>query len=85
MHLGLGLTKPISVWFQSQWGHTTPVLNGFLVSKETAGVIQHLSTRLIKPNFCFDLPHRRSTIVSFETRNPFTTQPLRPRSSLATL
>ena len=48
-------------------------------------VIQHLSTRLIKPNFCFDLPHRRSTTVSLETRNPFTTQPLRPRSSLATL
>ena len=24
-------------------------------------VIQPLSTRLIKPNFCFDLSHRRST------------------------
>jgi len=35
-------------------------------------VIQPLSTRLIKPNFCFDLPHRRSTTVSLETRNPFT-------------
>ena len=46
-------------------------------------VIQPLSTRLIKPNFCFDLPHRRSTTVSLETRNPFTTQQLRPRSSLA--
>ena len=33
-------------------------------------VIQHLSTRLIKPNFCFDLPHRRSTTVFLETRNP---------------
>jgi len=33
-------------------------------------VIQPLSTRLIKPNFCFDLPHRRSTTVSLETRNP---------------
>ena len=28
--------------------------------------IQHLSTRLIKPNFCFDLPHRRSITVSLE-------------------
>ena len=35
-------------------------------------VIQPLSTRLIKPNFCFDLSHRRSTTVSLETRNPFT-------------
>ena len=33
-------------------------------------VIQPLSTRLIKPNFCFDLSHRRSTAVSLETRNP---------------
>ena len=33
-------------------------------------VIQPLSTCLIKPNFCFDLPHRRSTTVSLETRNP---------------
>ena len=32
----------------------------------------------------FYLPHRRSTTVSLETRNPFTTQPLRLRSSLAT-
>ena len=47
-------------------------------------VIQPLSTRLIKPNFCFDLSHRRSTTVSLETRNSFTTQPLRPRSFLAT-
>ena len=31
--------------------------------------IQPLSTRLIKPNFCFDLSHRRSTTVSLETRN----------------
>ena len=30
-----------------------------------------LSTRLIKPNFCFDLSHRRSTKVSLETRNSF--------------
>ena len=30
-------------------------------------VIQPLSTRLIKPNFCFDLSHRRSTTVSLET------------------
>ena len=29
-----------------------------------------LSTRLIKPNFCFHLSHRRSTTVSLETRNP---------------
>ena len=35
-------------------------------------VIQPLSTRLIKPNFCFDLSHRRSTSVSLETRNLFT-------------
>ena len=32
-------------------------------------VIQPLSTRLIKPNFFFDLSHRRSTTVSLETRN----------------
>ena len=32
-------------------------------------VIQPLSTRLIKPNFCFDFSHRRSTTVSLETRN----------------
>ena len=31
-----------------------------------------LSTRLIKPKFCFDLSHRRSTTVSLETRNLFT-------------
>ena len=48
-------------------------------------VIQPLSTRLIKLKFCFDLCHRRSTTVSLETTNPLTTQPLRPRSSLATL
>ena len=29
-----------------------------------------LSNKLIKPNFCFDLPHRRSTTVFLETRNP---------------
>jgi len=34
-------------------------------------VIQPLSTRLIKPNFCFDLSHRRSTTVSLETRNSY--------------
>ena len=28
-----------------------------------------LSTRLIKPNFCFNLSHRRSTTVSLQTRN----------------
>jgi len=37
-------------------------------------VIQPLSTRLIKPNFCFDLSHRRSTTVSLETRNSFKIQ-----------
>ena len=36
-------------------------------------VTQPLSTRLIKPNFCFHLPHRRSTTVSLETRKPSTT------------
>ena len=35
-------------------------------------VIQPLSTRFIKPNFSFDLPHRRTTTVSLETRNPLT-------------
>ena len=34
-------------------------------------VIKPLSTRLIKPNFCFRLSHRRSTTVSLETRNRF--------------
>ena len=42
------------------------------LSKSFTVVIQPLSTRLIKPNFCLDLPHRRSTTVSLETRNPFT-------------
>ena len=41
------------------------------LSKSFTVVIQHLSTRLIKPNFSFDLPHRRSTTVSLETRNPY--------------
>ena len=36
-------------------------------------VISPLSTRLIKPNFCFDLSHRRSTTVSLETRNLYST------------
>ena len=40
------------------------------LSESFAVAIQHLSTRLIKPYFCFDLPHRRSTTVSLETRNP---------------
>ena len=30
-----------------------------------------LFNELIKPNFCFDLSHRRSTTVSLETRNSF--------------
>ena len=33
--------------------------------------LQHFH-RLIKPNFCFDLSHRRTTTVSLETRNSFT-------------
>ena len=33
-----------------------------------------LSNELIKPNFCFDLSHRRSTKVSLETRNSSKTQ-----------
>ena len=33
-----------------------------------------LSNELIKPNFCFDLSHRRSTTVSLETRNLFITK-----------
>ena len=41
----------------------------FKLSKSFTVVIQPLSTRLIKPNFCFDLSHRRSTTVSLETRN----------------
>ena len=40
------------------------------LSKSFTAVIQPLSTRLIKPNFCFHLSHRRSTTVSLETRNP---------------
>ena len=31
----------------------------------------YLSTRLIKPNFCFHLSHRRSTTGSLKTRNPW--------------
>ena len=41
------------------------------LSKSFRVVIQPLSTRLINPNFCFHLSHRRSTTVSLETRNPF--------------
>ena len=33
------------------------------LSKSFTVVIQPLLTRLIKPNFCFDLSHRRSTAV----------------------
>ena len=40
------------------------------LSKSFTVVIQPLSTRLIKANFCFDFSHRRSTTVSSETRNP---------------
>ena len=39
------------------------------LSKSFTVVISPLSTRLIKPNFCFDLSHRCSTTVSLETRN----------------
>ena len=39
-------------------------------SQSFSVLIQPLSTRLIKPNFCFDLSHRRSTTVSLETRSP---------------
>ena len=64
-------------------GHQTKQKFGFIkrvdkderfkkLSKSFTVVIQPLSTRLIKPNFCFDLPHRRSTTVSLETRNPWT-------------
>ena len=35
-----------------------------------------LSNELIKPNFCFDLSHRRSTTVSLETRNSYITRRL---------
>ena len=42
-----------------------------MLSKSFTVVISPLSTRLIKPNFCFDLSHRRSTTVSLETRNLF--------------
>jgi len=45
--------------------------SGRRLSGSFAVVVRHLSARLIKPNFCFDLPHRRSTTVSLET-NPFT-------------
>ena len=40
------------------------------LSEPLTVVIQPLSIRLIKPNFCFHLSHRRSTTVSLETRNP---------------
>ena len=43
-------------------------------------VIQPLSTCLIKPNFRFDLSHRRSTTVSLETRNPL--KPYLPHPNL---
>ena len=52
-----------------------------LRSKSFTVVIQPLSTRLIKPNFCFDLSHRRSTTVSLETRNSFCSTKLWRRAS----
>ena len=54
------------------------------LSKYFTVVFQPLSTRFIKPNCCFLLSHRRSTTAPLETSNPFTTQPLRPRSFLGT-
>ena len=56
------------------------ISQGTKLSKSFTVVIQHLSTRLIKPNFCFDLPHRRSTTVSLETRNPYNEHGLTNRS-----
>ena len=55
-------------------GHQTKQKFGFIkrgerfkkLSKSFTVVIQPLSTRLIKPNFCSDLPHRRSTTVSLD-------------------
>ena len=44
------------------------VLMNKLVEQE-AFLYQPLSTRLLKPNFCFTLPEH-STTVSLETRNP---------------
>ena len=41
------------------------------LSKSFTVVIQRLSTRLIKPNFCSHLSDPSSTTVSLETRNPF--------------
>ena len=52
-------------------GWITAVKDLEKISKSFTVVIQPLSTRLLKPNFCFDLPHRRNTTVSLETRNPF--------------
>jgi len=40
------------------------------LSEPLTAASQPPSTRLIKPNFCFHLSHRRSTTVSLETRNP---------------
>ena len=45
-----------------------PPLYGALTKGATRANLV-LSTRLIKPNLCFDLSHRRSTTVPFETRN----------------
>lgn len=49
---------------------TYPGLPDTLTVKPFTVVFQPLSTRLMKPNFCFPLSHRRSTTVSLETRNP---------------
>ena len=51
-------------------------------SKSFMVVIQPLSTCLIKPNFCFDLSHRRSTTVSSETRNSFNAQENRAKRKI---
>ena len=51
------------------------------LSKSFTVVIQPLSTRLINPNFCFHLSHRRSTTVSLETRNLITTLPFDTNSN----
>ena len=66
-------------WLKQKFGFIKRVDKGFrkltfralALRQSELFALTPLSTRLIKPNFCFDLPHRRSTTVSLETRNPF--------------
>ena len=50
--------------------HSVQLLLLIRFDEGLALIYLNLSTHLIKPNFCFSLPNRRSTTASLET-NPF--------------